>query len=766
MTDIDTLLAKLTLEEKIAQLGGVVFTDLLTDGDLDETKLNAHLAHGIGQVARPGALSGGTPERAAELTNAVQRFVLTHSDIPVLFHDECLAGFLAQEATTFPQPIGLGCTWQPELIGAMAETLREQMRAVGVRLALSPVMDVCRDLRWGRTEETYGEDPFLTTQYALAYVTHLQADLSNGVAAMGKHFVGHGQPLGGRNWAPVNIPERDLFEVHLTPFAATVQAGLATVMTTYHSRDGVPSGADGYLTNEVLRERLGFDGLVASDYHNTKMLREYHHVAGNAAEAAAQALLGGTDAELPKLDQFRALKEALSQGFVSEEVIDQAVRRVLALKAQLGLFDESLVASEKAARAFNTPEQRSLSRTLAQQSIVLLQNDGLLPLNPTLSRVAVIGPSADSRRNLQGDYHFPTHLEDLFSERAVNPDSPNPEAQIFDRPLEAYFPPTTTVLEGVRAAVSAQTEVTYAKGCEITGDDASGIAEAVRLAEDAEVAVVVVGERSGLSSMSTSGESRDRTTLGLLGVQQRLLEAVHATGTPTVVVLMSGRPLSLPWVAEHIPASLYVGVPAQEGGQAVADILFGQVNPGGKLCVTIPRNVGQLPLHIGLPYAGTRSHWRRDYVDSPVTPLYAFGHGLSYTTFNYDDLKLSRTEVPVGERLTVSVTLENSGERTGDEVVQLYVRDITASLVRPLVQLVGFKRVRLEPGQRVRLEFNLDTRLLAFYDHDVRYMLEPGEVQVMVGGSSANIRLQKAFTLIGERGEVAQVFSTPVEVVR
>ena len=579
--DIDKLLAEMTLAEKIAQLGSVMVTDFMTGGELDENKLHSVVRRGLGQVARPAALSGRGPEETAELTNKIQRAVLEHSPVPVLFHDECLAGLIAKDATTFPQPIGLGCTWEPELIGEMAAVLAEQARAVGVRLGLSPVLDVARDPRWGRIEETYGEDPFLVAQFGAAYVSALQGDLEHGVAATGKHFLGHAQPQGGRNWAPSDIPERELLEVHLPPFRAAVQAGLAAMMTTYHSRDGVPSAADAYLTNDLLRGELGFDGLVVSDYHNTRMLREYHHVARDAADASAQTLLAGTDAELPNLDQFEHLGEALERGLITQEVIDRAVRRVLTLKDRLGLFENPFVEARTAPRHFGTSAQRALTRTLAQKSVVLLKNDGLLPLRRDITNVAVIGPSADSRRLLQGDYHFPSHLEDFFTSKEINSDSPNPQAEVFTEPMEAYFPPSTTVLGGVRAAVSAGTHVTYAHGCDITGDDESDVAAAVAAAEKAEVAVVVVGERSGMSRESTCGESRDRATLELLGRQQALVRAVCATGTPTVVVLLSGRPLALPQLAEHVNALLYAGVPAQEGGQRRSGRSFRPCQPRG-----------------------------------------------------------------------------------------------------------------------------------------------------------------------------------------
>ena len=765
---IDDLLAQLSLDEKLAQLGCLMVTELMSpDGTLDEAKLAEKLSNGIGEVGRAGALSGQGAEGTAALVADIQTFLRenTPHGIPALFHDECAAGLMAVDATTFPHPVGLGATFEPELVEALTGVVREQMLAIGVRHGLAPVLDVARDPRWGRAEETFGEDTFLTTQMGLAYVKGLQGDdLTEGVAATAKHFLGHGQPQGGRNWAPSPVTKRDLLEHHLPPFRAVIkEAGLASVMNAYHDLDGVPCGASKYLLTDLLREELGFDGAVVSDYHTVKTLEDYHFVAESRADAAAQALSAGIDVELPKLDYYCDLKEALDQNLIEEADIDRAVSRVLTLKERLGLFN--LPSSIFNLSSFNPPDQRALARQVAQKSIVLLKNDGVLPLEPSLKRVAVIGPAADSVRHLQGDYHFPSHLEDVIRSQRVSSDSPNPQGAAFDQPVEAYFSKAcSSVLDGIRAAVGEGAKVVYAQGCETNSEDSGNIPEAVEAAKNADVAVVVVGERSGLSADSTSGESRDRTRLDLLGKQQELVEAVHATGTPVVVVLATGRPLTLPWIAENCAAVICAWLPAQEGGHAVTDVLFGAVNPAGRLCMTFPRHVGQVPLHYSLTYAGTRSHWQTDYVDESVQPLYPFGHGLSYSSFAYENLELSQSEIDVQGSLAVSLDVTNTSDIAGEEVVQLYVRDMVASVTRPVKLLKGFKRVGFRAGQTKRLTFTLDANHLALYDREMNHVVEPGEVKVMVGASSADIRLNATFQLTGEVAAASHVFTTPVTV--
>jgi beta-glucosidase len=751
------LLGRMTLEEKLAQLGGV-WGSAIADGDrLDPARARARLRHGIGHVSRVASSTTLRPPGLARLANEVQRFLVeeTRLGIPAVVHEESTGGFTARDATCFPQAIGLASTWDPALVGEAAAVIREQMRAVGARHTLAPVLDLARDPRWGRTEETYGEDAYLAARIGVAYVRGLQTDdLARGVVATGKHFVGYGASEGGLNWAPAKLAPRELREHYTRPFeAAILEAGLASVMNAYHEIDGVPCGASPELLDDLLRGTLGFEGVVVADYYTVPMLATYHRVAADKAEAAARALEAGLDVELPETDCYgEPLREAVASGRVPEALVDRAVGRVLAQKLRLGLFEEPYVDAGAAASRFQTRAQRALARRVAQASIVLLKNEGgLLPLSRSVARLAVIGPAADSIRLLQGDYHYPAHLEVLLGvvaepERPAPADETGPDGSV---DLRACFPPMVSVLDGIRGHVTATTTVVAVRGCDVTGDRTDGIAEAVAAARAAEVAVVVVGDRSGLAEGCTSGEFNDRATLGLPGVQQALVEAVVATGTPTVVVLVNGRPLALPWIAEHVPAVVEAWLPGEEGGNAVADVLFGDTSPGGRLPVTLPRAVGQVPLYYGHKPSGARSQFRGDYVDLPVTPLFAFGHGLGYTQFEYGPLALGAARIAAAEALDVTVEVRNVGARAGDEVVQLYAHDLVATVTRPVQQLVGFLRLPMAPGEARRVTFRLDPSQLAFYDRGMRLVVEPGEIELQVGASSADIRQRARLEITG-----------------
>ena len=481
------------------------------------------------------------------------------------------------------------------------------------------------------------------------------------------------------------------------------------------------------------------------------MLMAYHQVAANKEEAARLALEAGLDVELPALDCYGdPLREALAGGRIEMALVDRAVARMLRMKFELGLFENPYVDAEAAPAVFDTPDQRDLARRIAQKSIILLKNEGdLLPLNRSLRRLAVIGPSADSIRLLQGDYHYPTHVEIRFGPVSEGNVAPRPEADAVD--LAQHFVPMVSVLEGIRNKVGAQTEILTTHGCDILGDSTEGFAEAVDAARRAEVAVVVVGGKSGLVEGCTSGESVDRADLGLPGVQQALVEAVVATGTPTVVVLINGRPLALPWIAEHVPAILEAWLPGEEGGNAVADVLFGEVSPGGKLPISLPRFVGQVPVYYGHKPSGGRTQWKRHYIDLPATPLFPFGHGLSYTRFEYASLELGASQVPATGTVDVRADVTNAGSRDGEEVVQLYVHQAVAGITRPVKQLKGFQRVTLKPGETRRVTFRLDVSQLAFYDRDMRFVVEPGHVDILVGSSSEDIRLTGSFEITGRR---------------
>lgn len=762
------LLARMTVEEKLAQIGCVWSSALLEDGRFVEERARQLIPHGIGQITRICGATALSPAQSAAIVNAIQKFLReeTRLGIPVLVHEESLAGFMARDATCFPQAIGLAATWEPELIRQMATVIRQQMLAVGARQGLAPVLDVARDPRWGRVEETYGEDPYLIACMGVAYVQGLQGeDLGEGVAATAKHFVGYGFSEGGMNWAPARIPERELREVYVLPFEAAIkEAGVASIMNAYHELDGVPCGASRKLLVDLLREELGFDGLLVTDYFTVDTLRTYHHVASDKAEAARIALEAGMDIELPASDCYgEPLRQALEDGSIDIALVDAAVRNVLRLKFRLSLFEKPYVDTANVTEVFDTAEQRALAHRIAQKSIVLLKNDGdLLPLDKNLSSIAVIGPSADSIRLLQGDYHYPSHLEILFGRRLDGVPAPMPGMHAVD---QLQFVPMVTVLEGIRAKVSENTRVYHAQGCDILGESSAGFAEAVEIARKADVAVVVVGDRSGLTPGCTSGEAIDRATLGLPGVQQQLVEAIHATGTPVIVVLLNGRPLALPWIAEHVPAVIEAWIPGEEGGTAIADVLFGDYNPGGKLPVSLPRTVGQVPVYYGHKPSGGRSNWYGDYIDASAKPLFPFGHGLSYTRFEYTNLSITPAQVDATGEVQISAEVTNSGGREGEEVVQLYVRDVVASVTRPVQELKGFKRIRLAAGETKTVSFRLSMSQLGFYDQDMAFVVEPGEIKVMVGSSAEDIRLTGAFTITGTTTQpTAKAFFSQVQV--
>jgi len=757
---VENLLALMTLDEKLAQLSCIWSTAFVSTGTFDPDTVIEKMPHGIGQVTRIGASTGLHPQESATFMNAIQHVAVerTRLGIPVIVHEESTGGFCHRDATVFPQGIGLAATWNPALVKQVAEVIRAQMVAVGARHALAPVLDIARDPRWGRVEETYGEDPVLTGTIGTAYVQGLQSDdLRHGVAATAKHFLGYSMSEGGRNWGPVQMGPRELREVYTEPFAAVIRsAGLATIMNSYASVDGLPCAGSPAILTGLLRDELGFAGVVVADYASVLMLMEYHRVAATRGEAARLALLAGLDMELPVADCYGApLTTEVEAGRVPLEVIDTAVRRVLRLKFQLGLFEHPYVDAEAANAAFQTPEQRALARRAVAESTILLTNDGVLPLAPTVKRVAVIGPGADDQRLLQGDYHYPAHQEVVYAApqhievtgllvpQASGSYAPGP-----------YFTPHVTPLAGLRAALGNGVEVHYARGCEVLGDDRSGFAEAVQVARDADVAVVVVAGRSGLLRSSTVGEGNDATNLDLTGVQEELVKTLAGTGTPLVVVVLSGRIHTLASIARRANALLQVFPPGEEGGSGLGDVLTGKTNPSGRLPVSLPRSVGQIPNDVGLRAGGDHPMFYGDYIDAPASPLFAFGHGLSYTTFAYSDLAVQAKSTT--EPIEVSIEVHNSGERAGDEVVQLYCRDEVASVARPNRILLGFTRLSLIPGQARRVTFTVHPSRLAFYDPAMRFVTEPGAFTFSIGASSVDIRAEKTIVLDGQVAEYQQ----------
>ena len=756
------LLGRMTIEEKLAQLGGVWVTDLVRNDRLDRDVALTRLRHGTGHVTRIGASTGLRPHESARLMNAIQRLLVeeTRLGIPALVHEESTGGFCARDATVFPQAIGLASTWDPALVEAVAGVIREQMMAVGARQTLAPVLDVARDPRWGRVEETYGEDPYLCGVLGTAYVRGLQTtDLAQGVACTGKHFLGYGLPEGGMNHAPVQLGPRELREVFAEPFAAAIRdADLASIMNSYSSVDGLPCAGAADILRGLLRDELGFTGVTVADYFAVGLLASHHRTARDKREAAEQALRAGLDVELPAFDCYATLADAVRAGRVPETLVDEATARALALKIRLGLFEHPYVDADAAPAVYDTPRQRTLARTTAARSLCLLHNDGVLPLDPLPTRIAVIGPTADDQRLLQGDYHYPTHLEIIYLGADGNA-AFLPESGGAFR-AGPHFTPHTTPVAGIREAVGERAEITHAHGCDVDGEDRGGFEAAVRIAAQADVAIVCVGSRSGLTLAATVGEARDATGLGLGGVQEALIEAVVATGTPTVVVLIGGRVFALPPVAARAAALVQAWLPGEEGGHAIADVLLGRVSPGGRLPISMPRSVGQVPVHHRHRAGGGRAAFHGEYTDSPTTPLFSFGHGLSYTSFAYDGLDVSSSGT-TADPITVGVTVTNTGARVGDEVVQLYVRDEVASVAPVERQLVGFARITLQPGEARRLTFTVHPSRLAFYDAAMRFVVEPGTFEIMLGASSADLRLRARLTLTGEVQEFRQAAIVP-----
>ncbi len=751
----EDLLSKMTLDEKIAQLGSISAKHSTGGkkyaGILDE----ADMANGIGQISAPARSSGLPPKQLAEMTNEIQKYLVenTRLGIPAIIHEECLSGMRAVGATIFPQAIGMAATWEPEMIEKMTEIVRLHMRATGFHQALSPVLDIARDPRWGRTEETYGEDPYLDAEMALAFIRGLQSDdISKGVVATLKHFAGHGYSEGGLNCAPANIPPRLLREVYLYAFERAVkETGVYSVMNAYHEIDGVPCAASKELLTDILVNEWGFDGVVVSDYFAVRQLMTYHNVANDAGEAAGLALEAGIDSELPGTDCYGApLKEKVEKGEFPMELIDRAVRRNLRMKFRLGLFENPYVDPDAAPAVFDTEEQRNFALELARKSIVLLKNDNnALPLKKDIKTLAVIGPSADSERNLMGDYTFPAD----YGHRMYRDEKTG--LQTFEWTDEAYAgdkvvsSKVVSILEGIQAKLGSGTRVIYAKGCGVTEPSDDDFEAAVNAAREADVAIVAVGGRSGLLKEFTSGEMRDRAKLGLPGHQKKLVEAVLATGTPVILVLVNGRPYTLKKLAAKTAAILEAWLPGEEGGTAVADVLFGDYNPGGKLPMSFPEKIGQIPVYYAHKPTGGRSSAWVDYVDGSVQPTYPFGYGLSYTTFEYSNLSVEPAATTVDGEVTVGVTVKNTGKMAGDEVVQLYIKDAIASLPRPVKELKGFKRVSLASGEAKTVEFTVKVENLAFYNLEMKKVVEPGMFTVMVGSSSEDIRLEGEFEVKG-----------------
>lgn len=705
-TFIDSLLGQMTLEEKLGQLAQY-------RGEWNNT--GPRVPAGKDEDIRAGKVGSFLGVHGAAYTREVQRIAVEESrlGIPLLFAHDVIHGF----RTIFPVPLAETASFNPELAEESARLAAREAAAHGLHWTFAPMVDVARDPRWGRVVEGSGEDPYLGSVMAAARVRGFQGDdLSDPhtLLACAKHFAAYGGAEGGRDYNTVEVSERTLREIYLPPFKAAVEAGVETLMGAFNDVDGVPAHASAFLMEDILRGEWGFEGLVVSDYTGVLELMP-HGVAATRAEAGQIALEAGVDIDMVSGIYIQDLPAEVRAGRLQEAVVDQAVRRVLRAKYKLGLFEDPYRYSDEQREQDQTltPALRQKARQAAHQSMVLLKNapadsagPALLPLDKSLQRIAVIGALATDARSMLGGWAAAGQASDAI-----------------------------TILDGIKAAVGPGTEVVHAQGVPVEAHDAAGIPEAVAAAEGSDVAILVLGEHHDMSA-----EARNRTSIDLPGLQRQLAQAIYETGTPVVVVLVNGRPLSVPWLDAHVPAILETWFLGIEMGHAVADVLFGDVNPSGKLPITFPRTVGQIPLYYNHKSTGRppdpNNRYTSKYIETPWTPLYPFGHGLSYTTFAYAAPTVSRTQMGVGDTLMVDVQVTNTGNRAGDEVVQMYIQDEVGTVTRPVKQLRGFRRITLQPGETQTVRFPITTEDLRFYDQRMQAVVEPGFFTVYVGGHS------------------------------
>jgi beta-glucosidase len=728
------LVGRMTLAEKVAQLSGLWGVDpdagemapMLRDAMGPGQRWQEAIADGLGQLTRPFGTEPVAVRDGLEALAARQQEVVAANrfGIPAQVHEEALTGLNMWGATIYPAPLCWAATFDPVIVEQMASRIADSMRRLGVHQGLAPVLDVVRDLRWGRVEETLGEDPFLAGLLGAAYVRGLEA---GGVVATLKHFAGYSGSRAARNLAPVPIGRRELADVILPPFEMALRAGARSVMNSYTDIDGIPAAADAALLTALLRDELGFEGTVVADYFSIAFLRTLHHVASTDGEAAQLALAAGVDVELPSTNAYgEPLLQAVADGLVDEKLVDRALSRVLRQKCELGLLDPDWAPAAVAEVELDGPESRAVALELARRSIVLLANDGTLPLAPG-RRVAVVGPRADTAEAMLGCYSFPMHVL-------------------------KHYPGIETGLEipTVREALAADHDVSYTLGVPVLGGSDDDIAAAVAAARDAEVCIAVLGDEAGLFGNGTSGEGNDVATLDLPGRQEELLEALLATGTPVVVVLLVGRSYDLTRQADRLAAVVCGFFPGEEGAQAIADVLAGRVNPSGRLPVSFPGPGSTQPSTYLAPALGQRSEV--SVVDP--TPLFPFGHGLSYATATWGAVTAANREWTTDGTATLEVGLRNDADRDMSEVVQVYLHDPVASVVRPTQQLVAAARVDLAPGDAVRVRFTLHADLTSFTGRDFVRVVEPGEVELRVGASSGDIRAHVGLELVGPLRQV------------
>lgn len=763
---VQEIINNMTPEQKLAQLNGMFC------GAMIPVALLHRFVNGVGEIsAMPG---NNTKEENFKAAEDEQNVIMEHCGIPAIRHNEALTGVMDADGTVFPSAIGLGASWDTSVVEKMADTIRMQMLSIGVRQALSPVMDVARDPRWGRVGETYGEDPTLCAAMSVAFTKGLQTDdLRNGIIATGKHFLGYGMGEGGLNMAVNPIPPRELREVYAKPFqAAITEAGLASIMNSYGVIDGeMVIGSEEILTT-LLWEEMGFEGLVVSDYMSVNKMVDLK-ISECPEKAGVQALIAGLDCELPTPYGYNEKMYALIEKNESaRKAFDRAVYNMVEAKVKLGLFEQPAGRASLLDEAYDRKRTGTLALKAARESIVLLKNEGLLPIKETGKKIAVIGPHADSFRLLFGCYTYPAAVDrDMSGSMSEMPGMQGLQRGAEENPNRMpYFPGSSVrgtspaVEEAIRRNYEGRTvsilqairdkfkdsEITYEKGCDVAGNDTSGFEAARLAAESADLVILIGGGKYGWGANCTIGEGIDSDRLGLPGVQEDLAQEIYQSGTPAVYVHMDARPLSSEFIYSHYQAVLEIWYPGETGGRALADVLAGDYNPAGRLPLTVHRNAGQIPMYSsqknGSGYHGGNGMVMCKYVEGKKEPLCYFGEGLSYTNFEYSDIKVQEFASAQGE-IEVNCVVENTGSYEGDEVVQLYVSDELASMLRPVQELAGFCRVHIKAGKKKRVHFSMRADQFAFLDKEMYWIVEAGKMTVGIGGSSKDIRLTGSFEI-------------------
>ena len=784
---VEDLLSRMTVQEKVSQLCCLWPLSLVGKQIPDEDLMKKYMCYGLGRMTQfANMLYQTEPKEVARFANSIQDFNINHTrlGIPVLFQNEAINGFICTKATSFPTTMNLAATWNPDLMEEMGKIIQKEMHAVGVRQALAPQLDITQDPRWGRVAETFGEDPYLTSCMGVSLTKGIQGEtLTNGILATGKHFVGYGISQGGLNLAAIRIGEIELLENFIRPFEAAIKlADLQAVMAAYPEINGLPGNCNKKVLREILRKHLGFRGHVVSEGGGIDTLVTNFHVAKDLYEAAKLALEAGVDADTPNTKSYTKLVELIKNGQIEESLLNESVMRILTAKINLGLFENPYAKDEIYINdVYSDKKSREINKKITEESIILIKNENnLLPIEKSSCSIALIGPFANDMRVFFSNYSFPASVEMLM--RLIQ--SKNEEGKednlglnnvpeedtsiVFGKILDEgnieniihqNYPYSKTLLEALNEFKPAETKIQYAKGCGINDQSTEEFEKAIQISKQSDLVIITLGDKSGWVD-STCGEGKDSTSLELPGIQQTLLEEIYKTRKPILLILFNGRPHTINWAMKNIPSILLVGNPGPWGGEVIAEALFGLINPGGKTTMTIPRSVGQIPIFYnhktGSGYMDIDRNnvegnlFSGGYQNEPRTPLIPFGFGLSYTKFLFSNLVINPKKVDLSMPLTISCTVENIGDKLGDEIVQLYIHDCEARVTRPVKELIGFRRITLKPKEKCLIEFIIKLNLLGFYNENGDFVVEPGRMNVMIGSSSENIHLMDSFEIIGE----------------